>query len=94
LCSSISTISTGLVSKRALHKNIIPIEFGPKVADGKEVEGAMHSHLPATEHFITATDICTLMLYDMRKWRSGNNTRSCRRNMFPSEIAGQTNWLS
>ncbi|MBF9238310.1 hypothetical protein I2I05_12970 [Hymenobacter sp. BT683] len=62
--------SNRLVSKRALHKNIISIEFGPKAAEGKEVEGAMHSHLPETGDFITATDICTLMLYEkMTQWK-------------------------
>ena len=30
----------------------------------------MHSHLPETGDFITATDICTLMLYEkFTKWK-------------------------
>lgn len=51
-----------IVAKKRLHKNIIPIEYG-KTQDGKEVTGAVHSHLPETGEYITATDICTLMLY-------------------------------
>jgi len=50
-----------LVSKKQLHKNIIVIETGNK-GDKKEI-GSMHSHLPETGDLITATDICTLMLY-------------------------------
>lgn len=46
-------------SAKALHKNIIPIEFG----QNENGETSMHTHLPETGDFITATDICTLMLY-------------------------------
>lgn len=48
-----------LKSKRTLHKNIIPIEY----SNADETESTAHSHLPETGDFITATDICTLMLY-------------------------------
>ena len=45
---------------------IIPIEYGKN-----EVTEAIHSHLPETGDFITATDICTLMLYEkFAKWKS------------------------
>ena len=61
-----------LVTKKQLHKNIIPIEYG-EVEEGKEIEGSMHSHLPETGDFITATDICTLMLYEkFAKWKTHN----------------------
>lgn len=61
-----------LESKKQLHKKIIPIEYG-NVQEGQEVEGAMHSHLPETGEFITATDICTLMLYSkFAKWKTHN----------------------
>ncbi|MEO6901946.1 MAG: hypothetical protein ABI315_02185 [Bacteroidia bacterium] len=31
----------------------------------------MHTHLPETGDFITATDICTLMLYEkLAKWKT------------------------
>jgi hypothetical protein len=58
-----------LLVKKQLHKNIIPIEYGSK--DPKKVMiGAMHSHLPETGQFMTATDICTLMLYEkFAKWQ-------------------------
>lgn len=49
-----------LIDKKALHKNIIPIEFGE---EGENIESTMHSHLPETGDLMTATDICTLMLY-------------------------------
>lgn len=59
-----------LITKKQLHRNIIPINY-----DTKEQEGAttMHSHLPETGEFITATDICTLMLYaKFAKWKQHN----------------------
>lgn len=59
-----------LITKKQLHKNFIPINFGGKEEEGKEIEGAMHTHLPETGDFITATDICTLMLYEeFAKWK-------------------------
>jgi len=59
--------------KKQLHKNIIPIYYGGKEEEGKQIEGAMHSHLPETGEFITATDICTLMLYEkFAKWKTHN----------------------
>jgi len=60
-------------SKKQLHKNIIPINYGGKDEEGKEIEGTLHSHLPETGDFITATDICTLMLYEkFTKWKQHN----------------------
>jgi len=62
-----------LTLKKQLHKNIIPIEYGRKQQDGKEIVGTMHSHLPETGDFITPTDICTLMLYEkIAKWKTHN----------------------
>jgi hypothetical protein len=59
-----------LITKKQLHKNIIPINYGGKEEEGKDVEGAIHSHLPETGDFMTATDICTLMLYEkFAKWK-------------------------
>lgn len=61
-----------LLTKKQLHKNIIPIEYGNTV-DGNEVVGAVHSHLPETGDFITSTDICTLMLYaKFARWKTYN----------------------
>ncbi|MDH2206474.1 MULTISPECIES: hypothetical protein [Empedobacter] len=58
-----------LKSAKALHKNIIPINY----KKGDEVEMTMHSHLPDTGDFITATDICTLMLYGKATgWKQHN----------------------
>lgn len=62
-----------IISKKQLHRNIIPINYGDKVKEAGEVEGAIHSHLPETGDFITATDICTLMLYEkLAKWKQHN----------------------
>jgi len=64
-----------LIQKKQLHKNLIPINYGGKDKEGKPFvsEEAMHSHLPETGDFITATDICTLMLYErFAKWKTHN----------------------
>lgn len=57
-----------------MHKNIIPLYYGNKEEkEGERVVGAMHTHLPETGDFITATDICTLMLYEkFAKWETHN----------------------
>ena len=57
-----------LISKKQLHKNIIFIDNG-KIGD-TSIMGTMHTHLHETGDFITATDICTLMLYGkMANWQ-------------------------
>jgi hypothetical protein len=59
-----------LISKKQLHQNLIPINYGGKEEEGREIHGTIHSHLPETGDFITATDICTLMLYEkFTKWK-------------------------
>jgi hypothetical protein len=65
--------NNNLISKKQLHRNIIPISYGGKAEKGVEIEGTIHSHLPETGDFITATDICTLMLYEkFAKWKQHN----------------------
>lgn len=60
-----------LLTKKRLHQNLIPIYYVEQEKNGQQVEGAMHSHLPQTGDFITATDICTLMLYEkFAKWKT------------------------
>ena len=62
--------SNHLLTKKRLHKNIIPVYYGGKAEEGKQSVGAMHTHLPETGEFMTATDICTLMLYEkIAKWK-------------------------
>ncbi|HVU53400.1 MAG TPA: hypothetical protein VHD83_00020 [Puia sp.] len=57
-------------SKKQLHRNILTINYGEAAGKGQEVEASMHSHSPETGDFITATDICTLMLYEKyAKWK-------------------------
>lgn len=50
-----------LKSTKRLHANIIPVNYG---GDKNIAVAAMHSHLPETGELITATDICTTMLYE------------------------------
>ncbi len=51
---------------KALHANLIPI-------DDMEAVHTMHNHLPETGMYITATDLCTLMLYEkFTRWESHN----------------------
>jgi len=65
--------NNSLTDTKRLHKNIIPIGFGDKQKEGNDVVATMHSHLPETGDFITATDICTLMLYEkFAKWKRHN----------------------
>lgn len=61
-----------MISKKRLHANIIVTEYSKdNKEDGKDVVGAMHSHLPETGDLITSTDICTLMLYEkFAGWKS------------------------
>jgi hypothetical protein len=51
--------NNNLVSKRPLHKNIIPIYS----KDSEQAVTTMHTHLPENGDLMTATDICTLKLY-------------------------------
>ncbi|MBV4359298.1 hypothetical protein [Pinibacter aurantiacus] len=56
-----------VLTKKKLHANILPSYYGEK--DGKKSVGSIHSHNSQTGDFITATDICTLMLYEkMAEW--------------------------
>jgi hypothetical protein len=58
-----------LLFKKPLHKNLISINFGNN--GPLQVEATIHSHSPETGDFITATDICTLMLYEkFAKWKT------------------------
>ncbi|HNU89231.1 MAG TPA: hypothetical protein PKJ94_13105 [Ferruginibacter sp.] len=50
-------------TKKMLHRNIIPIEYGKKPEDANDIFATLHSHKGETGDLITATDICTLMLY-------------------------------
>lgn len=53
-----------ITGRKQLHQNIIPIEYGKETEEQAIIEGTVHTHLPETGDFITATDICTLMLYE------------------------------
>lgn len=54
-----------LITKQKIHQDIQV--FNVKPNDGQVA--AIHTHLPSTGAYITATDICTLMLYkDFTSW--------------------------
>jgi len=72
-----------LISKRKIHKSIIPVNYSKPGTDAVNVQLAtMHTHLPETGEFITATDICTLMLYE--KFTSWANCIVISRNYVSS----------
>jgi len=52
--------NNNITSVKKLHKNIMPAY--PKADTSKIQVGSMHTHLPESGEFMTATDICTLML--------------------------------
>lgn len=63
-------LNNKLVGRRRLHQNLIPMDYGQQLPEGQQVVSAMHAHLPATGDYITATDICTLMLYSrFAQWK-------------------------
>lgn len=56
--------NNNLVGTKRLHKNINPVEYKNSVS-------AVHSHVKETGDFMTATDICTLRLYEKyTQWES------------------------
>lgn len=77
-----------ITDRKVLHKNIIPIKYDNALNDSVKPAGAMHSHLPETGEYITATDICTLMLYSkFAGWESHSvvskeylNIWDCKKN--------------
>jgi len=55
-----------LKKKKQLHKNFMPIKY----TEEKDEAVTMHTHSKQTGDFITATDICTLLLYEkFAKWK-------------------------
>lgn len=50
-----------VVTATALHQNLIPIPYNPD--DSIENPISMHSHKESTGSWMTATDVCTLLLY-------------------------------
>lgn len=80
------------ISRKALHKNLIPIQYKKEQT---EVE-TMHNHQAETGDYITATDICTLMLYEKftnwknhivlsKKYASIWNCKTNELNIIPAE---------
>lgn len=62
-----------LTFKKKLHNNLIPFYYGEMLEDGGVIEESGHSHTPVSGDLITATDICTIMLYGkFASWKSHN----------------------
>lgn len=60
--------NNNIASTKKLHKGLISIEN--KKDTTQSIEASIHSHLPEYSQFITATDICTIMLYEkIAKWK-------------------------
>lgn len=58
-------------SKKKLHLNLIPVEYGEKDSEGTDTGETMHTHSAQTGDLITPTDICTLMLYqNLTRWKT------------------------
>ena len=54
-----------LISEKKIHKSFIPIKINKASTDTTKTDVAsIHTHSPETGDFITATDVCTLLLYE------------------------------
>jgi hypothetical protein len=53
-----------ILTTRKLHKGLIATQYSSSRDSSKMELAAMHSHLSEYSPYITATDICTLMLYE------------------------------
>lgn len=59
-----------LKERKQLHRNILAIEYEEKSGDDASEVATLHTHSPETGDLITATDICTLLLYEKyAKWK-------------------------
>jgi hypothetical protein len=56
--------NNNITGKQKLHTNLIAVTFNTKPDPQNPEIGSIHNHLPGNSEFITATDICTLMLYE------------------------------
>ena len=63
--------SNNLLSKKRLHNNILVTDINKDSEGGIKTVAGMHNHNNETGLFITATDICTLMLYwEFADWKT------------------------
>lgn len=57
--------NNNITAIKKLHKGLLPARFSSDTSKRTQVQlASMHTHLPKYDQFITATDICTLMLYE------------------------------
>lgn len=52
-----------LTGKKKLHQNILPTDFSEQKDGDNLIVGGIHNHADESGYFMTATDICTIMLY-------------------------------
>ncbi|MFI5203232.1 MAG: hypothetical protein ACHQF2_01960 [Flavobacteriales bacterium] len=91
-----------LMNKKQLHKNIISISYGGTFKEGEQLHGTMHTHLPETGDYMTATDICTLLLYEkFTKWKTHVvvsqkycNTWNCETNQLTVTLRDTTGTIN
>lgn len=75
---------------RRLHKNLIPVKEKSDSDDPKEaIVTTLHTHLPESGDFMSATDICTLMLY--QHLIHGNSILLDQKTTFPFGILKSRN---
>lgn len=61
-----------VTGRKRLHQNLIPVPYTEPSETGEDAT-TVHTHLPATGDLITATDVCTLMLYGkFSNWTTHN----------------------
>lgn len=79
-----------LIEKKALHISILPLYISED-DEKKGVIGTAHTHLEGTGDFITATDICTLMLYSrFTSWKTHTVVSEKYINIWDCEAAELT----
>lgn len=59
------------INVKKLHQGVFLVDYGNAQREGQQISGGEHTHSPQSGDFITATDICTLMLYEKyAKWQT------------------------
>jgi hypothetical protein len=60
-----------LTDKKRLHQDMLPVPVKAEPTPGSKVLGSIHTHTGTDSPFMTATDICTLLLYSrFTNWQS------------------------
>ena len=67
-----------IISVSKIHNSLIVAQAGSKQDSSKSIIGALHSHVAGKDEFMTATDICTIHLYE--KLTTWNNCTVISKN--------------